>query len=619
MSSNFIESKKHKRLHIIGVLFLWLITYCNLASGQQENLPYSVHSEQIVLTNQDDISATLMLADEIRRFQPLKFQQLMQNLAIKSDLTIEQQHRFNFLKGYGYTYNGQFDSAEEQFKSILASNADKLIKFRASYTLVHVYAAKKMWLEGLARIATNIKTAASIDNSVRYYEHLTTTILFYKKMKQYDLSLHYIKVLLAHTLPPKIDCVAKQLAIETKFHLNKLSSNDPDITIAINSCEKTNDNMVSSIIRIYQARAYLAEKNVSRAIDSLLPFLGAAKNTYYPELITGINNVLAQAYWQANDISNSKLYAEKALLSNNNNSNVNQAAKAYKLLYQIAKTENNSSSALRFHEKYTELDRLYSDDIKTKHLAFQLAKNKNLVQQNKIDLLNEKNNVLAAEQALVATKVTNRHLVLVLLTFIIVSLTLFGLRLWRTHKRVRELAEYDALTGIFNRGHFTQVTNSALKYCQSAEQDLCVIMFDLDHFKKINDCYGHACGDWALKEVTNACKKLGRKNDIFARIGGEEFCIVLPSCNINTAMLRAEDCRAAIEAIITEASGCDFTITASFGVTDIRRSGFELEKLLADADFAAYTSKHADRNRVTMFQVPAKNRAEKLDSSWGFN
>ena len=98
MSSNFIESKKHKRLHIIGVLFLWLITYCNLASGQQENLPYSVHSEQIVLTNQDDISATLMLADEIRRFQPLKFQQLMQNLAIKSDLTIEQQHRFNFFE-----------------------------------------------------------------------------------------------------------------------------------------------------------------------------------------------------------------------------------------------------------------------------------------------------------------------------------------------------------------------------------------------------------------------------------------------------------------------------------------------------------------------------------------
>ena len=84
-------------------------------------------------------------------------------------------------------------------------------------------------------------------------------------------------------------------------------------------------------------------------------------------------------------------------------------------------------------------------------------------------------------------------------------------------------------------------------------------------------------------------------------------------------MLRAEDCRAAIEAIITEASGCDFTITASFGVTDIRRSGFELEKLLADADFAAYASKNTGRNSVTIFQVPTKTRAEKLDSSWGFN
>ena len=143
---------------------------------------------------------------------------------------------------------------------------------------------------------------------------------------------------------------------------------------------------------------------------------------------------------------------------------------------------------------------------------------------------------------------------------------------------------------------------NALKYCQNSQQELSLIMFDLDHFKKINDNFGHMCGDWALKETIRVCKKIGRKNDIFARLGGEEFCILLPSCNIEAAVLRAEACRAAIENTITEDSGNDFTITASFGVTDVKRSGFDLEKLLADADFATYDSKHSGRNRVTVYE-----------------
>ena len=256
---------------------------------------------------------------------------------------------------------------------------------------------------------------------------------------------------------------------------------------------------------------------------------------------------------------------------------------------------------------------------KAKHLAFQLAEHQAFEQKSKIKLLNEKNALLISEQALDKAKVANIQLMIAVLTITLALFTLWGGRLWKAHKRVKELAEYDALTGIYNRGHFTQVTNSALKYCKNAEQELSVIMFDLDHFKKVNDSFGHACGDWALKETIKVCQNIGRKNDIFARLGGEEFCLVLPSCNVAAAMLRAEACRAAIEEIITEESGCDFSITASFGVTDAKRSGFDLDKLLADADLAAYASKHAGRNRITLFQVPTKDTTEKLDNSWAYN
>jgi len=613
---SYIKSNQYKLLTGIVVLFILLITFSKRTYSQQTNLQSAALVDQIPTNALSSISAALKLADDIRRSQPLKFQQILKNLASKSNFTKEQLHLFNFLKGYDHTFNGRFNKAEEQFASILASDANALINFRASYTLIHVYARKKMWFEGLALIANNIKNAPLIKDQQHYQAHLTSVIIFYKKMQQYDLALHYINELSALSLSPKIDCLAKQLAIESKSNLNQLVSNSPEIYIALDSCEKVNDNMVSSIIRIYQARSFLNEQNTNGAINSLLPYIEAVKSTHYPEIITGVNNILAQAYWQVNDITKSKYYAEQAALSNTNNSNVNQSATSYKLLYQIAKRENKPDLALSYHEKYAAFEKMDSDNIKTKHLSFQLAQNKHLVQKSQIALLSEKNNLLSAEQTLTKTKANNRHLVIILLTFIIIILTLGGLRFWRTHKRVKELAEYDPLTGIFNRGHFTQVALSALKYCQNAEQDLSVIMFDLDHFKKINDNFGHLCGDWALKQVTKACESIGRQNDIFARLGGEEFCIVLPSCNIDVAMRRAEACRGAIEAIMTKESGCEFTITASFGVTDVSRSGYTLEKLIGDADFAAYASKHADRNRVTMFQPQAESQKEKLETAW---
>lgn len=245
-----------------------------------------------------------------------------------------------------------------------------------------------------------------------------------------------------------------------------------------------------------------------------------------------------------------------------------------------------------------------------------MAELKTFEHENQIILLNEQNTFLAAEQALSNIKVANIQLIITVMTLIIIMLIIWGARLWRSHKRVKALSEYDELTGIYNRRHFTQIAVSTLKYCQSAEQDLSLIMFDLDNFKKINDNFGHICGDWALKETIRVCENIGRKNDIFSRLGGEEFCILLPSCNIEAAVLRAEACRAAIENTITEESGNDFSITASFGVTDVTRSGYNLEKLLIDADFAAYESKHAGRNRVTVFEPQEDETGKSLGNSW---
>ncbi|PKH88856.1 GGDEF domain-containing protein [Colwellia sp. Bg11-28] len=616
----YIDSKVlRKSKWTLFIFFSIYILATNEASAQDIQQKRDI-TQQLTVIDNVNLAKKLELADNNRHANPLLFKKIMNELTLeKLRLTAIQQSLLDYLEGYSLAYSGEHDEAERKLKIILNSNASDLIKFRARYTLINISAINERWAEGLKFISTNNELISSVENQEHIQTNILATIIFYTQIKQYQLALQSIDKLASKKTTPQIQCFLMQFNIEAKFHLKQLSLRDVKINEALELCHEAKNKIGASLIRIYQAKLNLQIKKPNIALAILLPQIENIKSTLFPMLIAGMNNTLSEAYYQTGDIHNSKSYALKALKINKNNSAVKRGMDSYKLLYQIAKSEQDFNLALKYHEKYAELDKAYLEGEKAKHLAFQLAEHKSLEQKSKIKLLNKKNSLLLSDQALSKAKVVNIQLMISILMVTLALLVLWGARLLKAHKRVRELAEYDPLTGIYNRGHFTHVTNSALKYCKNAQQDLSVIMFDLDHFKKVNDSFGHACGDWALKETIKVCQRIGRKNDIFARLGGEEFCLVLTGCTIDVAMLRAEACRAAIEEIITEESGNDFSITASFGVTDIKRSGFTLDKLLADADMAAYASKNAGRNRVTLFEVPYTAKANKLDDSWNYN
>jgi diguanylate cyclase (GGDEF)-like protein len=370
-----------------------------------------------------------------------------------------------------------------------------------------------------------------------------------------------------------------------------------------------------NFIRSYNAKLNLENNKPLEVINILSPYLKEVTATRYPRLIVEVYTLLAEAYWLQENLEQAKEFALKSTEIGQNINTTQAVVAAYKLLYKIAKKQSNhQETALQYHEIYAELDKAYIDETKAKYLAYQLAVHKELEQKNKIKFLNKKNELLIVEQALIKANADNTRFILLILVIVISILLVWGSRLLQAHKRIKQLAEYDSLTGIYNRGHFTQIANSALEYCKSANQELSIIMFDLDYFKKVNDDYGHACGDWALKNVIYACKAIGRQNDIFARLGGEEFCILLTSCDKDSAYQRAETYRQAIANITTKESGFDFTITASFGVTDTKTSGYDFDQILADADSAAYASKYAGRNQVTIFQSKEeKDKNKKKD------
>ena len=164
-------------------------------------------------------------------------------------------------------------------------------------------------------------------------------------------------------------------------------------------------------------------------------------------------------------------------------------------------------------------------------------------------------------------------------------------------ENLKKEAVTDSLTELYNRRYFNQALQKEAERAQRLHQPFSIISLDLDYLKKINDTYGHFFGDLAIRTIADILKKNARSIDVPARLGGEEFSVLLPGVDSSGAMIAAERIRAAIEAQELDTIG---HITASVGVGTFPEHSIKLDELLDMTDQAMYKSKINGRNRVTL-------------------
>jgi diguanylate cyclase (GGDEF)-like protein len=169
-----------------------------------------------------------------------------------------------------------------------------------------------------------------------------------------------------------------------------------------------------------------------------------------------------------------------------------------------------------------------------------------------------------------------------------------------TNKELNEKAEKDALTGAFSKGALLEKGPEAMKRSEFLVEPFSILVFDIDFFKKINDKFGHAAGDYVLKTLSQIVgQKMVRANDYFARYGGEEFVILLNNTPIKTALEVAERIRTTIETSLFEFDGKQIPVTISVGVAQRQATESSWESFFQRADEALYKSKQSGRNQVT--------------------
>ncbi|WP_286234834.1 sensor domain-containing diguanylate cyclase [Thalassotalea sediminis] len=166
----------------------------------------------------------------------------------------------------------------------------------------------------------------------------------------------------------------------------------------------------------------------------------------------------------------------------------------------------------------------------------------------------------------------------------------------------------DGLTQVFNRKHWEECLDKEFSRARRYDHDLSLIMFDLDHFKRLNDNFGHQCGDAVLIETATCVKELLRLCDLFGRYGGEEFAVILPETEVSGALDVAERIRAELEKHVFTFQGQTHAVTTSVGVSSIQVTDMRYEDLIASADSALYKAKENGRNQVQQY---CQHKAEK--------
>ena len=547
----------------------------------------------------EEINQLLLQAERSRTANHTEFNSILEKLKPQFDeFSVNQKYYYLYLEGTRLAYQGDIEKAVGIYVHIKNNSQNTEQKYRASGALVNLYALTKNWLSGFEYLDfINSSHEAILNKDIRH-QGLISAAIFYNELEQYEMTQSVVGRLLTEQVAGRNLCIALNAKLKADLFLEEFNTLKDDIFRAIETCQNANELSVINILRNNLAYYYLSIEDWNEVILLLEQYYQEIQDTNYQLLKIETDSLLAQAHFKLNNFSSAKKYAALVLDSDDQKSYSKVITSVYKILSTIAKKNKNFDIAMTYQDKYIKSYELYYQQSTAKQLAIESAKHRAKEKDNQINLLNKQNQILHLEKELSEEAIAHNRWLVALLALVVSVLIMWIVYVKRSQKKLKYLAEFDSLTRISNRAYFSQSAETILNYHSKTGRTASLVLFDLDHFKKINDNYGHPIGDKVLKLAANACKECVRKVDVFGRVGGEEFAILLPGCEMEQALRIAEECREKILQINYGQLGIDFEVTASFGVADSLASGYLLKDLVANADEAMYLAKRRGRNRV---------------------
>lgn len=550
----------------------------------------------------DAFETLLGEADAVRTSDARRFAVLLDQLDRQVEgATTPQRQRLALLRAHRLMSTGESAAAIAKLKPLATGAEDVTLRFLAGSMLANTYAITRQFEEGLVAIEAMLALQADVKDRDVLHRGLMVAGLTYSQVGEYATARHYAVQVLEGDPLPRTQCAANNLLLEAALGLNERIA-DEDAQAAIRHCDELKEPIMAGFSRTYLAKSMFVQGRTREAIELLEGYLPRVEDTGYPTLIGQYHAMLAEYRMKLGDIDRADRHARAAISMASSIASSLPLVVAYRTLYEIAMSRGDDAAALNAHLRYAQADKAHFNDMKSREMAYQVVRHQSQQQAQQIQLLSQKNQLLQLQKRVTEQRAQSWLLVAVLLVFLTATISYWAYKTKRLQMRLKRMAEIDTLTCISNRHHFTQKSEKALAQCLKEGRVVALLMFDLDHFKQVNDRFGHAAGDWALKEIAAACMPLSGPEDCLCRLGGEEFAILLPGYDMQMARRLAADALARFSRIDAASNGYDFKLTASFGVTDTSMSGHDLTRMLSHADKAMYRAKRAGRNRICMFE-----------------
>ncbi|KGI77122.1 tetratricopeptide repeat-containing diguanylate cyclase [Oleiagrimonas soli] len=523
----------------------------------------------------------------------------------EQQMTPAQRQRLLLLDAIQYDQAGQSEQATRMYKSILARPLDPLNNVRARAALITLDMRDRKYLEAYSMTNTLIEELPNIKDQRVKSMIIIVIIRVLLNKKQYDAALEYIDQLSRTATSSRTHCVADVFRGQTLIYRGgTLASVRKDYQKAIETCRQADIPGFANGLRLEWAGLINSEGHPDRAIAFLRSIRAEIFRTDYQPHIAGYYDALTSAYLQQGKYELARKSAQAVLAANDPKSFNWTLQAAYKALHEINEHDGNTAAALAMYKKYMEQYKASVTDAKAQALAYQIIRQDVLTKKMKLDELNKQNNILQLQQALDRKSVETNRLYALMLLLVLVVIALWAYRTKHLQMQFRRLAHYDGLTGIFNRQHFLDQANRVLRRLQRTRHPACLLILDMDHFKRINDHYGHISGDVVLEYVARVCRDELRPLDVFGRLGGEEFGILMPGCDQAKGIEVGNRIRRALAYAAVELhEGENITVTASVGLTTTEMSGYVLRDLMVDADTVLYEAKRNGRNQLVAFTL----------------
>jgi diguanylate cyclase (GGDEF)-like protein len=546
-----------------------------------------------------DAAAFLAQTDSVRTSDHPRFMRMLAQLHREAPhLSPAEQWHLRYLDAWQTGYQGDYAKADAKLRAVAEHSGNAALAARASALRLIGLGFTRRYEETFAladRLATDLPHIKDPLARFQVLVNLSQAMLLADKR---DLAAKYARMAEGKLPPGETLCPPRTLQITIQYDSPKLSSSSPAFHQAIETCKAAGQPVYVNALRLVMVETYLREKQPSKALallDRIEPEI--RRSAYYAQMESAAE-LRAKALLALGRLAEART-AALAALSLSDPNEISEALKAvYEVLYKVEKKRGDAAAALSYFEHYTAQDKGYLDDVSARALAYQTVQQHLLTEKLETEKLSKQNAMLRLQRALDAKAVETGRLYILMLLLVVAFIASWLYRLKRSQLRFKRLSHHDGLTGIFNHQHFIGEAARVLQALKKKNEHACLISIDLDYFKQVNDTHGHAMGDAVLKQTVAICKQELRPADLFGRLGGEEFGILLAGCSRHQGLDIANRIRVAIDATPMGHGDCVITISASVGLASTEVSGHDLQRLCMEADAALYRAKGAGRNRV---------------------